>query len=464
MSFKTPKNHLFLPEDLPLYELGYIFSNCSVWYETGTHNRIATFDLVIRDMPKNRNFLIFSGIEEIICALEKWKYSNESVKYLLNAKIITKKFAKYLKDFKFSGDIHAMPEGTIFFPKEPVIRITAPIIEANLIGSFLTNAVFSNTIYASKAIRSVIAAKNKLVIGAVSARSHGFESSYKCGRASFIVGATGGTPMPGFSKKYDFSGKEPSINLACHAYITSFPDEISAMREITKRFEKTAALMIDTYEFNQGLKNAIRVGEEMKKQKKNLFGIIIDSGDIFKLSFKARKELDKAGLNNTKIIVASNLDEYKIKKLSKQNAPIDSFIAATEIGNVTDDPKLEIVYKLAMIKKGKQVKNCAKFSPGKQTYPGSKQVFRIFKSRKFHKDIIGLENEKLGIPLLIPMVKKGETIYKLPNLLEIRKFIKRQIKSLPPRFLSINKQSKYKVEFSKKINNLVQGLKNQHQI
>jgi len=458
----VPKKHLFSEEDLPLYELGYIFSDCSAWFETGMQNKVATFDLFIRDRPKNRNFLVFSGIEEVVSALKKWSYSEEDVNHLLGMGVITKEFGEYLKKFKFTGDIYAMPEGTIFFPGEPVIRVTAPLIEANLIGAFLVNVFSSNTIFASKAIRSVIAAKDKVVIGTISHRSHSFESSMKCARASFMVGATGGTAMPAFSKKYNLDIKEPSINLACHAFITSYPNEITAMRNITKLFKNNIALMVDTYGFEQGLKNAIKVGVELKEKGENLFGIMLDSGDIEELSIKARTNLDAAGLEETLIIAAGNMDEYKIDYLIKKNAPINSFVAVTEIANVCDDPKVESVYKLAELCDGNDIKYCAKFSPGKQTYPGKKQVFRVYEDDLFSKDIIGLDTETLGKALLIPAIKNGKTVYNPKSLWEIREFVKEQLTHLPKNLLSIEKEEEYGVDVSDKIKKLTDDIRNEH--
>ncbi len=457
----VPKSHLFNKKDLALYELGYIFSDCSVWFDSKMDKRIATFDLIIRDMPKNRNFLVFCGIEEIVDAIKDWHYSKEDIKELLKIGVISKNFAKYLNNFKFSGEIYSMREGTIFFPGEPVIRVTAPIIEASIIGAFLSTAVFSNTIFSSKAIRSVIAANGKPVIGSISHRVHAFESSLKCARASFICGATGGTAMPIFSKKYNLGIKEPALNLACHAYITSFPTELEAMRKITTRFG-AAALMVDTYNFDKGLDNAIKVGLEMKQKNKDLFGILLDSGDIYELSVKTRKRLDSFGLNNTKILVAGNLEENRIHELEMKKAPIDTYLAVTEVATVYDDPKLETIYKLAEIENKGKVSFCAKFAPGKQTYPGKKQVFREYKSGKFSKDVIGLSEEKLGEELLVPVIKNGKVIYHYPNLWEIREFVKLQLSKLPNNLLSIKEQHNYLLEYSEKIKVLTEEIRKKH--
>ncbi len=454
-----PKSHLFVQDDLPLFELAYIFSNCSVWYELNQHERIATFDLVVRDIPYNRNFLVLGGIEEIVSALSKWQYDDDSIAYLLEAGTITEGFADYLSNVRFTGDVYAMPEGTIFFPQEPVVRVTAPIIEGSLIGSFLIAAVHSNTVFTSKMIRSRIAAQGTDIVGSVSQRTHGFESSYKCGRASYLVGTAGGTAMPGFSKKYQF-GMEPAINLACHNYIVSFDDELTAMREITKRFGQSAALMIDTYDVIQGLSNAIQVGQEMAERGEQLFAVIIDSGNLVTLSRYARAELDQADLKETKIIVATNLDEWKIQKIVRQKAPVDCFIVVTEVGVVTDDPKLEIVYKLAAINGKDGVKYCAKLSTEKQSYPGIKQVYRIFQDGKFSSDVVGLVGEDLGEPLLIPMIENGIVSYELPDLSQIRDYINEQLVMLPSELLTLDNLNPWnRIKYSRTVTGLLKEIR-----
>ncbi|MFH0854563.1 MAG: hypothetical protein V1891_03670, partial [bacterium] len=175
----TPDSHQFLEKDLKLFEFPQIFAASAIWHQNKMENKIATYDLFVRDMPKNRNFMLLGGVEEIIKGILEWKYDGEEVEYLLKKRIITEEFAKYLKNFKFTGDVYAMPEGTAFFPGEPAIKIKAPIIEGNLITLFLINALTSNTIFFTKFIRSIIAAKGKPVIGPGGIRAQGFDAAMK---------------------------------------------------------------------------------------------------------------------------------------------------------------------------------------------------------------------------------------------------------------------------------------------
>ena len=458
---KAPNSHLFTEEDFHLCELTQTFSVSNIWLEKGMQNQIATYDLMIRDLPKNRSFFVASGLEELVSHVLKNHYSKEDIQYLQKLKVITPKFAKYLKNFKFSGDIWAMPEGTIFFPGEPIVRITGPIIEGNLMTILLINSIVSNTIFTSKVIRPLLAAKGKLVIGPGMLRAQSFESGMKASRASYICGLM--QNLMALHRKYNLRQSEP-MAYSYHAFMKSFDSEIEAMRAMTDIFP-AAYFMVDTYDFDEGLKNAIRVAKELEQRGERLAGITIDSGDLVALSKKVRRELDRHDLQYVKISVASNLDEYKIAKMMKQGIAADSFLCSTEMITVTDEPKLEAIFKLAEIRDGKKIKQMAKLTPGKLSLPGRKQVYRIYdKKGKFKKDIIGLENEKNGgVPLLLPIIRKGKVTYKFPTLDGIALYVKSQIQKLPENLLDVTKTNPYEVKISQGILKVLEGLRKKHQ-
>jgi nicotinate phosphoribosyltransferase len=442
-------------------EISQVFAISNLWFKQGIKNNIATYDLVVRNLPKNRNFMILTGIQEAIDGILNFGYSKEMINYLVKSKTIGTEFADYLMNFKFTGEVHAMKEGTIFFPNEPILRIKAPIIEGNLLTAFLINVISSNTIFSTKTIRSIIAAKGKMVIGPGVIRGQSFESIMKCSRSSYLVGSI--INCPAFSLKYNIPIIENPVVNAYHAYIKSMSSELEAMREITKEY-KNVFLMVDTFNFDKGIENAIKVAKELEQRNQKLLGIVIDSGDLEINTKKAKKQFTKHGLNYLKICVASNLDEFKINDLMNKKLPIDSFLVVSELISSADDPKLDIVYKISQIIKNKKTIPLAKLTPCKESYPGDKNVYRIYtNNKKFSHDIIGLESENLGTPLLQLMIKDGKKICNESSLDKIKDYIKSQINLLPKELLSINKFSKYPVKISKKLLEEFNKIKREHE-
>lgn len=457
-----PKTACFIEDDLHLFELPQIFTASSIWLASKMGSQIATFDLFVRDMPRNRNFLLMGGTEEIVRGIVDWKYTWDEIEYLLSNGIITDHFAHHLQTFHFTGDVYALPEGTVFFPGEPVVRVTAPIIEGNMLTMFLINTFISHTVFLSKVIRGVIAVKDKKFLSSASLRAQSNESAFKFGRAAYIVGGYGANMIPAFCRKYGLPFHDPSRK-TYHALIKSFPTEVSAMRSASKIFPNTMDFMVDTYNFEKGLRNAIKVASELRKKGNSIKGITIDSGDLYKRSIRARKLLDKADLKEVTITVASNLDESKIYTLVSKGAPIDKFMALTEMISSKDAASLEAVYKLVELEVRNKLVPKAKLAPHKSNYPGKKQVFRVYQDEIMQKDIIGLEHEKLGQPLLKKMIERGKLIYQLPTLDEIRHYFLTQRAMLPSRLLCIKKNYTFSVEVSPQVKRLMRRVKKMHQ-
>ncbi|MFH1770260.1 MAG: nicotinate phosphoribosyltransferase [archaeon] len=442
-------------EELSLFEINSTFSYCTALLNRGMKNHIATFDLVVRDMPTNRSFMVFGGIEEILNFIENMKYSKKQINILLKTGLIDKEMAKYLKKFKFTGDVYSMKEGTIFFPGETIIKVRAPIIEANLIHSFLLSSVPSNAVFLTKCTRAKIAAKGKPVI-TNGVRGLGFEVGMKYARAAFITDM-GDLAHLAPSVKYNMPIPRRPVKAAFHVYMKSFPTEIEAFRTFTNCHPNfDALLLVDTYNFKKGTENAIIVCKELKKKNKGIAGIFVDSGDLLKNCIYVRKELDNAGLTEVKILAATNMEEYKIEKLESQNAPIDSYLAITEMVTCSDYPKLEIIYKMSEIFDGKVARPTMKMTPKKRNFPGNKQMYRVIKNGKFEKDIIGLEDEEIkGIPLLHKVMKRGRIILRT-NLQEIRAYAAKERDILPEHMkVMIPKSKKIPVELSKNLKKLI---------
>lgn len=449
---------LITDEELSIYSLEHIFSMCSSWYDEGMNDTIATFDLMVRDKPRHRSFLLAGGLEAIINYLTNLSYNKEQIKYLLDEKRISKNFANYLSKFSFSGDVQAMPEGTIYFPGEPLVRITAPLVEANLITDVLISLATIDTMLLSKLARVRIAGRDRR-IGVGFVRAQGIDAGWRAGRNSYFFENMGISNVA-ISKRLRV--KSLAVIVAHHAYIKSFPSEIIAMRTIVNNFPGVVSVMIDTYDTDKGIENAIKVAKELKQQGKSLGGITIDSGDLLSIAKKVRRKLDNAGFKEVKISVASNLNEYKIDEMMKKGIPADHFLVVTEVITSADSPTLETVYKICMLEKKGEITYTAKFSPGKLSLPGKKQVFRVFEDGKIKKDIIGLEEEKLGEPLLIPVIKKGKQIYKIPSLKEYSIYTTKQLSTLSGSYKDIYSDKSAPLEVSKKVKDLLEKVRKQH--
>lgn len=458
------KNHFFLPEDQALFDYEQIFTVSSMWIDLGMENIVGTFDLLVRDMPPHRNFLLFGGLEEIIESIKARKYTKDEVDFLLKAGIISPQAAKLFRRFQFSGDIWAMPEGTIFFPGEVVVRLTGPLWQINLFTFFLINTISSNVIFFSKLVRCFLAADNKVqVVSCPSARAHSNESSLKYGRLGYFLGAAPSF-VPSFARKFNLPINHIN-NKAYHAFIKSFASEIEAMRGALSVVDNIG-FMVDTYDYRQGIKNVINVAREFKPLGKKVESIILDSGkdidDFIHQAHYARQELNRAGFKEIRIVVAGNFEEYRISQIVKKKAPIDGIIIGTETSTSSDAPKIEAVFKLAEFIRDGNINYCAKLTPGKESYPGRKQVFRDYKNGKMIGDIVGLADEKLGTPLLQRIMVKGKCVFELPTMDEIKEYTEKQLLTLPDKFKKVDREFNYPVKISAKLKKLFTKAKKQH--
>jgi len=439
---------------LDLYEL-----TMSQSYFVYKRKTCATFDLFVRELPKNRSYLIACGLEDILNYLKELKFTKEDLAYLDKKGLFSKDFLNYLSKFQFKADVWAMPEGTVFFANEPVIRVTGSIIEAQIIESFLLNAINLETMIASKASRVVQAANNRRIFDFALRRTHGTDAAIKVARSSFAAGFNG-TSNCLAGKLYNI----PIAGTMAHSFVMSFKHEIDSFLAYSTTFPEKTILLVDTYDTRKGIESAITVGLYLKEKGYKLQGIRLDSGDIVYLSKLARKMLDNAGLKYVKIFASGNLDEFKIRNLLKKGACIDSFGVGTNMGTSIDAPNLDCIYKISEVtdEDGKFLPTM-KLSKGKVTYPGRKQIFRIKdKKGKFVKDILGLEEEKIkGTPLLKKVVSCGNIIYKKPPLDEIREFSEKNLSGFPQELKEVSSKYKYPVIISPGLKKLRQSLSRQ---
>lgn len=421
---------------LDLYEL--TMAQAYFYYKPRT---MATFDLFVRKLPPGRNYLIACGLADILAYLKNLRFSKEDLQYLRSLKLFSPDFLRYLAAFKFRGDVWAMPEGTIFFAHQPVIRVTSAIIEAQIIESFLLNTVNLQTMIASKASRIVSSAAGRPVFDFSLRRTHGSEAGIKAARSSYIAGFSG-TATVEAGKLYGI----PVIGTMAHSFVMSFEREIESFLAYSRVFPDKSTLLVDTYEVRKGIDNAVAAGLYLKGKGYLLRGIRLDSGDIAYWSRKARRTLDARGLRKVGIVASGNLDEFKIKELLQKGALIDSFGVGTNMGASIDAPSLDVVYKLSEVSdEAGGFSPTMKLSRGKATYPGRKQVFRIRnKVSGYNRDILALESEDVrGEPLLKKVVAGGRVIYPQETLEKIRKRAAAQLAYFSPRLKTIDRRYRY---------------------
>ena len=436
-----------------LYEL-----TMAAGYFENNLNAKATFEMFIRELPNNRAFLVSAGLEQIVEYLLNLKFEMEDISYLKNLssfKHVSNNFFEYLNDLSFSGDIWAIPEGEIFYPGEPLLRVTAPIIEAQIIETYLLSMLNFQSLVASKSARVIQAANFDSVHRGVmefgSRRAHGPEASILAARASYIAGCIGTSNVLA-GKKFNI----PVFGTAAHSWTLAFESEVKAFEAYQKVFPDSTVLLIDTFDIEQGIKNAIQL-------KKDFRGVRIDSGDLLECSRMVRKILDENNHEKVIIIVSGDLNEYKIKELVENKAPINSFGVGTQMVTSEDAPSLSGIYKLVEIEKSGKKQYKAKFSEDKATYPAKKQVYRITDEKgNYLKDIIGLTNEEINEKhetLLKEIIKNGKLEYQFPELTDVQTGFLQKLEKLNKKYKQFKKPEKYPIEYSENLQRLFETLK-----
>jgi len=382
----------------------------------------ATFSLFIREYPPHRGYFVSAGLADVLDFLETFHFGQEDLDYLSTTGLFSDVFLHYLSHLKFSGDVFAIPEGRLFFKDEPILEITAPIIEAQLVETFVMNVINFQVMIATKAARCVYAAKGRKLVDFSLRRTQGIDAGLKVARASYIAGFIGTSNVLA-GKQYNI----PVFGTMAHSFVTSFEREIDAFRAFAQMFPENTVLLIDTYDTIIGAHKAAIVGKEMLAQGKRLKGVRLDSGDMAILSKEVRAILQEAELDNVLIFASGGFDEYKIAKIIERGAEIDAFGVGTKMGVSADAPYTDIAYKLVNYD-GRPV---LKLSTGKKTLVGEKQVFRVKEGSQLVKDIIALRSERLeGEPILKLAMKGGKRVQPSEPLNVIRERFQEEFKSL----------------------------------
>ncbi len=392
----------------------------------------ATFSLFIRDYPADRSCFVSAGLDSLLQILPDFRFSDESLRYLVSLGKFSTGFIDYLHSFRFSGSIRAIPEGRIFFAQEPILEVTGPIIEAQVIETLVLNVIQLETMLASKAARVSSVASGRGLIDFGMRRTHGVDASVKAARSSYLVGFLGTSNLLA-GKMYGI----PVFGTMAHSYITSFPSELDAFHAFARAFPDNTVLLLDTYDCIAGTLKAVEVAIALREKGKKLLGVRLDSGDLADLSRKVRLILDEAGLADVKIMASGNLDEYQIETLLNGGAQIDFYAVGTRMGVSADAPYLDIAYKLVEYE-GRPV---LKLSTGKKTWIGKKQVFRFYGADgKMDFDRVCLLDfgRQEGEPLMELVIERGQRVRAPESLLEIRARFSEEWRKLPEIFKAVH--------------------------
>ena len=405
----------------------------------------ATFSLFIRSYPLNRSYFVAAGLSDVLEFLETFAVDDGGIDYLHSRHLFTDDFLDFLKGLRFTGEAWAIPEGRIFFKDEPVLEVTAPIVEAQIVETLIINQINLQSLIATKAARCVHAARGRAVVDFALRRTHGIDAGMKVARASYLAGFAG-TSNVRAGQVYGI----PIVGTMAHSFVSSFEKEIDAFRAFVASFPNNSILLIDTYDTLAGARNAAEVGKEMAARGQRLQGVRIDSGDLAKLAVEVHKIFDAAGLNEVKIVGSGGLDEYDLADFSDADIPYDSYGVGTKMGVSADAPWFDMAYKLVE----SDSRPVLKLSTGKASWPEKKQVFRLRDSGgKLQKDVVALRDENVpgAEPLLKKVMEHGATIAPLPSLESSRATFLDEFEQLPDSMKAIRNPAHFPVEFSRRL-------------
>ncbi|XYI03230.1 nicotinate phosphoribosyltransferase [Sorangium sp. So ce1128] len=442
----------------------YQLTMAAGYFHRGMTSRVATCELFVRRLPRHRRFLVAMGLDRVVRYLEGLRFTDEQIAYLSAipalADAMTPAFCDYLRSLRFHGDVWAVPEGTVFFPNEPLLRVTAPLVEAQLIETFALSAINHATAIASKAARVVLAAGDAGVMEFGTRRAHP-DAAVDAARAAYAVGCVGTSNVEA-GMRFGI----PVLGTAAHMWTMAHPTEEAAFEGYVAVFPNAAILLIDTYDTLVGAARAAAIARDRLK------GVRLDSGDLGALSVAVRRILDAAGCASAKIVASGDLNEHRIAELRRAGAPIDLYGVGTDLVTSIDAPSLGGVYKLVEIggadpTAAGERRPIAKFSEGKATLPGAHQVHRFRdQAGKLARDVIALDSEPMSPgaePLLAPVMKRGARVAPPEGLDAIRARVREQLGALPEALRRIDDEpapgAPFAVEVSPELGALVETVR-----
>ncbi|MCX7924027.1 MAG: nicotinate phosphoribosyltransferase [Clostridia bacterium] len=467
----------------------YELTMANGYFENGLKDKITYFDMFFRKIPDNGGFAIMAGVQQLIEYLKNLSFNEDDIEYLRSKKLFSEEFLGYLKSFKFSCDVWAIPEGTPIFPNEPILTVKGPAIEAQFIETMVLLTINHQSLIATKANRIVRAAQGRSVLEFGSRRAQGYDGAVLGARAAYIGGCHGTACT---ITERDFG--VPVIGTMAHSWIQMFPTELEAFRAYAKVYPENCVFLVDTYNvLKSGVPNAIKVfNEEVIPRGFRPKGIRIDSGDITYLSKEARKLLDEAGFHDCMIVASNSLDEYIIRDILQQGAKVDLFGVGERLITSKSEPVFGGVYKLVGVEEGGQIAPRIKLSEnvGKITNPCFKQLYRLYDrtNGKALVDVITLADETIddtkpyeifdpeytwkrktitnfyAKKLQVKIFENGQCIYNSPDLNTIRNYCKEQIDTLWDEVLRFENPHKYYVDLSKQLWDIKNKLLQEHSV
>jgi nicotinate phosphoribosyltransferase len=428
-----------------LYEL-----TMAAAYDAAGMEGEATFELFVRRLPEQRSFLVACGLAGALDYLAGLRFSARDLDYLRTLDLFEERFLARLAALRFTGDVWAMPEGRVAFAGEPLLAVRAPMIEAQLVETFLLNALTFPTLVASKAARVAIACAGRPFVDFSARRDHGPDAALLAARASFVGGAAATATVEAGAR-----WGIPLSGTMAHSYVMAVRDEEEAFRRFARQFRDKSVLLVDTFDTIEGARRAARVARELAAEGIRVRAVRLDSGDLAALSKEVRRILDEAGCEWVQIFASGDLDEKRIAALLAADAPIDGFGVGTQLGTGGDAPTLSTVYKLVEDESGPKMK----LSTGKATLPGRKQVYRQNRDGILARDVLALAGEEIeGEPLLQHMMAGGQRLASEEPLAAAQQRCLEDVERLPAPLRDLAGQQPYAVELSPELRQLVERL------
>ena len=410
----------------------------------------AVFEFFVRKLPPNRNFLMAAGLEQVLEFLEGAAFTAAELDWLRSSGRFSNGLIERLAAFRFSGDVHALREGTVFFTDEPILRVTAPLPEAQLVETRIINLLHFQTVIASKAARMVLAAPSKRLIDFGLRRAHGAEAGLLAARASYLAGFAGSATTP-VAARFGI----PVFGTMAHSFIQAHEDEAAAFERFAQARPEALVLLLDTYDTLAATRKVVALAPRLAQRGIRVRGVRLDSGDLAEEARAVRALLDRAGLEDVRIFASGGIDEAQLARFTAEAAPIDGYGVGTSLTTASDAPALDCAYKLQEY--GGRPKR--KVSTGKATWPGRKQVFRHYRhDAVMAGDLLTLEGDsKGGEALVLPVMRAGKRIAGLPGLEESRAHAAEELRRLPAALRGLAPGPAYPVEVSAALRDLTEA-------